>query len=672
MKLRATEQPLVSVVMVTYGALDLALESIATLGEHTEPAFELVIVDNASPDGTGERLAREIKGARIILNKENVGFGRAANQGAQAARGPLVCHLNSDAMVRPGWLPPLVETLEDPSVGAVVPLILNRDGTVQEAGSVIDSVGWTYALRTGGDARALDQRFRREIDYGSAACMLVRASDFASVGGFNPIYGAGYYEDADLCFQLRARGLRTIFEPRSQVIHVRFGSSSPERARELVQQNRLLFIDRWRERLVHRQGLSNVPGMPHRLVAARDAEAPSRVLVIDDRVPHVDRGSGDPRMAKMLLEMADLWPHARVTLLAADGANAETYADALISGGIEVAWAGEDFERWFEERRFHYSVVIVSRPQNFECFDPILERTQPQALRVFDVEALSSERLTVAASFARNDRQAEILSREAERARSLESQAIAAADAIFCVTEEERQSVNWLSPETPIFLLPSYVEVDEKPEPFDERRDLIFYGAFLGGAGSPNEDAVTYLVSDVLPLIREELPDTILHVVGADPTPAVLALHGPGVNVVGRVDDPTFWLRRARVHVNPLRFGAGIKLRMLDTIAAGLPFATTMIGAQGLGLGGDLRSEIVANRAEDLAHLACTLYRDRKAWEHAQRGLLEIARARFDRETFRQVLVEAMTTLGFAPPETTWGGEVSDSRPASPSAGVVG
>ena len=322
-KLRAAEQPLVSVVMVTYGALDLALESIAALVEQTEPTFELVVVDNASPDGTGERLARKIEGARIILNKQNVGFGRAANQGAQAARGPLVCHLNSDAMVRPGWLPPLVESLEDPSVGAVVPLILNRDGTVQEAGSVIDSAGWALALGAGGSARWLDQRFRREIDYGSAACMLVRARDFAAIGGFNPIYGAGYYEDADLCFQLRAHGLRTIFEPRSQVVHVRFGSSSPERARELVQQNRLLFFDHWRERLVERQGLSDLPSMPHRLVAARDAEAPSRVLVIDDRVPHVDRGSGDPRMAKILLEIADLWPHARITLLAAHEANAE-------------------------------------------------------------------------------------------------------------------------------------------------------------------------------------------------------------------------------------------------------------------------------------------------------------------------------------------------------------
>ena len=155
----------------------------------------------------------------------------------------------------------------------------------------------------------------------------------------------------------------------------------------------------------------------------------------------------------------------------------------------------------------------------------------------------------------------------------------------------------------------------------------------------------------------------MLHVVGADPTGAVLGLQGPRVNVVGRVDDPAVWLRRARVHINPLRFGAGIELRLLDTIGAGLPFATTTIGAQGLGLG-ELRSEVVANGAEDLARLTCSLYRDRKAWEHAQRGLLEIARSRFGRETFRQVLVEAMTTLGFAPPERTWEAGVSDSPPA--------
>jgi len=656
-QLPSVEQPLVSVVMVTYGAGDLARQAITALVEGTEPVYELIVVDNASPDGAGKQLAGEIEDARIVLNDENLGFGRAANQGAQMARGRLVCQLNSDALVEPGWLPPLVETLEDdPSVGAVVPLILNPDGTVQEAGSVLDWTGWALALGSGGGPYELDHRFRREIDFGSAACMLLRADDFAAIGGFDPSYGAGYYEDVDLCFRLKAGGLRTIFEPRSRVVHVRFGSSGEERARRLVQENRLLFFARWRERLAERQGLSDLPSAPHRLVAARDAEAAERVLVIDDRVPHVDRGSGDPRMANLLYELADLWPHARVTLFGTDCSNAETYAQPLLARGIEVACAEGDFGRWFDERRFHYSVVIVSRPQNFERVDGLLRRTQPQALRVFDVEALSSERLTLAAGFARDDAEGAMIRREAERTRSLEGRAIRAADAIFCVTDEERQSIERLAPETATFLLPTYVETDAHPPPFGERRDLVFFGAFLGGAGSPNEDALMYLVADVLPLIREELPDVVLHVVGADPTPDVRALHGNGVNVVGFVDDPADWLRRARVHVNPLRFGAGVKLKLLDTMAAGLPFATTTIGAQGLGLG-ELGPELMADRAEDLARLTCSLYRDRESWQRAQRGLLQIARTRFDRETFRQTLVEAMTTLGFSPPRTVGGTE---------------
>ena len=98
----------------------------------------------------------------------------------------------------------------DATAGAVVPMLLNPDGTIQEAGSVIDSVGWPLAFGRGESADAFAHRFRREVDYGSAACVLIRRHDFAEAGGFEPAYGIGYFEDVDLSFKLKERGLRTI------------------------------------------------------------------------------------------------------------------------------------------------------------------------------------------------------------------------------------------------------------------------------------------------------------------------------------------------------------------------------------------------------------------------------------------------------------------------------
>ncbi len=112
-----------------------------------------------------------------------------------------------------------------------------------------------------------------------------------------------------------------------------------------------------------------------------------------------------------------------------------------------------------------------------------------------------------------------------------------------------------------------------------------------------------------MPILWEREPELRLHVVGADPTPAVEALHGERVNVVGFVDDPAEWLARTRVHVSPMRFGAGIKLKLLDTIAAGLPFVTTAVGAEGLPLAG-LRPQLVAEEPLRIAELTHALYTD--------------------------------------------------------------
>ena len=172
------EGPLVSVVMVTHGNWPLVRRALEALVERTDPVYELIVVDSASPDEAPQRLREEVEGANVVISEENLGFGGGSNLGAERARGRYVLFLNPDALVEPGWLEPLLEVLEDePTTGAVVPMLLNPDGTIQEAGSVIDSVGWPLAFGRGESADTLAYRFRREIDYGSAACLLVRRDD---------------------------------------------------------------------------------------------------------------------------------------------------------------------------------------------------------------------------------------------------------------------------------------------------------------------------------------------------------------------------------------------------------------------------------------------------------------------------------------------------------------
>ena len=626
--------PLVSVVMVTYGGAETALRTVEALIENTEPLYELVVVDNASPDGTGERLEAGLSGATVVRNASNLGFARGSNQGAQQAQGAYLCFLNPDVFVQAGWLPPLLDVLErDGSTGAAVPLFLHPDGRVQEAGSAVDAEGAALALGDGDDPQSLEHRFPRAVDYGSAACLLVRADLFAEVGGFDPIYSPAYYEDVDLCFKLRERGFKTVFEPRSSVVHLRGGGS--RQARTLMTSNRRIFADRWRKELDARRPL-RANGNPRVRLAARDVEALERILVIDDRVPHHDRGSGDPRMAKLVGELVDLWPDARITFFGADPRNAERYAPSLLDLGVEVDCAEPRFDRWFDRRRYHYSVVLVSRADNIGRFEYQLRRTQPQARRIYDIEALSFRRLSQQRHIA------------AQQLREFEEEGIRGADVVLCVSEEEASFARELT-RVPVLVLPTYVDVLPEPPAFDEREGVIFFGGFFAGAGGPNEDGAAWLVEDLMPALWEKRPELQLEIVGANPTPRVRELQGQRVEVVGFVPDPQERLARARVHVHPLRFGAGIKLKLIDTMAAGLPFVTTPIGAEGLGLG-ELEDVLVAEDGEGLARLALGLYGDRDLWQRVQTDLLRIVRERFTRDRFRATLVDAFTHLGVAPP----------------------
>jgi O-antigen biosynthesis protein len=643
------DDPLVSAVMVLYGGWKLATRAISALADNTEAVFELVLVDNASPDDSLARVEEHVEGATIIRNETNLGFGSASNQGAERARGRYLCLLNSDALAEPDWLPPLIETIEEPGVGAVVPMYLNENGTLQEAGSVVDSIGHCHMVGRDGDPHAFAHRFRREIDFGSAACMLIRTELFHELGGFDELYTPGYFEDTDLCFKLRERGLRTIYQPRSRVVHVQHGSSTSESARQTMERHRGLFVDRWGERLAQRPRVVEAATKPSEMLAARDAEALDRFLVIDDRIPFTDRGSGDPRMAALLGELAALWPSARITLLAESGKDAEGYAEPLLRQGIEIACPPVDWQDWFEERRFHYGVVIVSRQQNSERFGGHLELTQPQALRVFDTEALIFQRLERLAELLPPGKERSNVRAEAARTRESEIRAIQEADIVFAVSDDEARFIAEVAPGKRTFVLPGIVEAVPDPPGFDKRQNLLFFGGFLAGSASPNLDALTYLVNDVMPRFWERHPDVGLDVVGADMDDAVRALEGPRVRIVGYVDDPAEWLARARLLVNPMRFGAGLKQKFLDSLAAGLPFVTTSVGAEGFPLG-EVRGSLVADDPEGLATLLDRLYTDRDEWERAQNHLLELARARFDRASFQRTLIEALSHVGVAPP----------------------
>jgi GT2 family glycosyltransferase len=221
--------PSVSFITPVFNRLDLTEAFVAALrstaGE-TGEAWEAILVDDASADGTAAFLDALEPPFRVIHLRENSGFARAVNTGAAAARGPILGLLNNDLVLRPGWLPPMLQLLRTAPMAAAVGNI-----QVDPATGLVDHAG-IFFDPDGMPAHAHKHRRRpprgpwRERNAATAACMLVRAGAFRELGGFCEDYRNGM-EDVDLCVRMRLAGHRIYVSHESVVGH--HVSSSPGR-----------------------------------------------------------------------------------------------------------------------------------------------------------------------------------------------------------------------------------------------------------------------------------------------------------------------------------------------------------------------------------------------------------------------------------------------------------
>jgi glycosyltransferase involved in cell wall biosynthesis len=173
-----------------------------------------------------------------------------------------------------------------------------------------------------------------------------------------------------------------------------------------------------------------------------------------------------------------------------------------------------------------------------------------------------------------------------------------------------------------------------------DRNGLLFTPGWLAGDASPNVDALTWFVTEVLPVLRRAHPELRLRVTGADPPAAVRSLAGGGVDLLGFVGDLRRLYETARLVVVPMRVGSGVKVKCLEALQHGVPVVSTPVGAEGLSLR-DPRAVVVADAAAVFAAAVLDLYGSPDAWTRQRAHVLRVAeawRARPER-TWRDVLV---------------------------------
>ncbi|MCW2964540.1 MAG: putative glycosyltransferase [Actinomycetia bacterium] len=613
-----------TIVIPSLGQAHLLYQTLESLlATFAEEPFELVIVDNAS-DGETLTFLDRLRNVHVQRNERNLGFGAACTIGARLARAPYVCFLNNDTMVTPGWLHALVATLErEPDCGAVGSRLIHTDGRLQEAGGTIwrDGSGWGYGR--GLDPTASEVSYRREVDYCSAASLLVRRELFLELGGFDERYAPAYYEDTDLCLGIWASGSKVVYEPRSTVFHLEFGSSGEARAVELQRRNQQRFATKWG----HLLGERPAPAVEN-LPRARDRRSGRRVLVADDRVPNSGRGSGFPR-ARALLDALVQLGFVVTFMPTTDPTPYEPETSELQQLGVEVLHGARDIHATLAERPELYDVAIVSRPHNAHLLD-VVRSFNPRAALVYDAEAVFAVRDLLQASVEG------VVVPDAEARERVDSELglMDGADVVLTVSEPERRLVRDRRPTLAVEVWGDCVRPRAAKPDFRARRDLLFVGA-LGTP--PNADAVAHFL-EVFPDIRRRV-DCGLYVVGANPQAGLFgqrASFSEGVIFTGFVDDLTPVYDRARVFVAPHRFAAGAPHKVIEAMAHGVPCVVSQLLADQLEVT-DGEEALVAADAEQLVERVARLYRDRRLWRRVQqRGLRFVER--YDPDDMREKL----------------------------------
>ena len=235
--------PQVSIIIPVFNNLPLTRRCLTLLAATaTALPYEIIVVDNASTDGTAEFLAAEAAQGtlRVVTNAQNEGFARGCNHGAQVARGAILLFLNNDTQVTPGWLEPLVHALQQPAVGVAGAKLLYANGTIQHAGiEFIKGVPDHPHRRSPGNTPIANEF--RELDMVTGACFMVHRELFLQLAGFDEIYRNGV-EDVDLCLRVRAAGFKVVYEPKSVVYHLEGQSAGRF---DHVSENLKIFFSRW-------------------------------------------------------------------------------------------------------------------------------------------------------------------------------------------------------------------------------------------------------------------------------------------------------------------------------------------------------------------------------------------------------------------------------------------
>lgn len=367
------------------------------------------------------------------------------------------------------------------------------------------------------------------------------------------------------------------------------------------------------------------------------------ILIISAWYPMPDRLGGDHRFFRLLEGL--LGAHRLTYLAFSPESQAEKYGSdetrryredlakagiGLLPPGVRAGLQGARYDAVFFQNYFH-ALPWLDEVRTFQPHARVVVDNGDVAYRRFFSKA---ELTGDAADYAK-----------AEQIKREELDAYRRADAIIGVSQDDLDVVKKEIPDVRAFIIPNIHPIPALTKGEKKRNTLIFVGSFLH---PPNVDGMVWFVNDVLPIIMATRPDVRLQIVGYGPTPEVLALASPHVEVVGYVPETAPYLESAYISVAPLRYGAGVKGKIGEAMAYRLPVVTTNVGIDGFGLtpGHDV---LVGDDAQTFAAHVLRVLEDPMLHENLAEAGFQFIQGRFSAEAVQTRVDEMMAALPSLP-----------------------
>ncbi len=600
------KKPQVSIVIPVYNQFDYTYNCLKSILHNSGTVtYEIIIANDCSTDLT-TRINEVIKNIKVVTNQTNLRFLKNCNNAAKYAKGKYILFLNNDTQVQPNWLAPLVELIErDSSIGMVGSKLVYADGRLQEAGGILwnDGSAWNYGNRK--DPEDPEYNYVKEADYISGAAIMIKTSLWKEIGGFDENFAPAYCEDSDLAFEVRKHGYKVMYQPLSVVVHFEGVSngtdtSSGQKAYQVI--NSKKFLEKWKDVLQ----TEHFPNAENVFVARDKNRNKSTLLMIDHYVPQYDKDAGSRTVfqyLKMFVKMG-----YNVKFIGDNFYKHEPYTTVLQQMGIEVLYGpyyANNWKTWIKENAKHIQYVFLNRPHiSVKYIDFIREHTNARIMYYgHDLHFLREMRRYE----LEGDKKA---LQDSADWKEKELKLMRQADVVYYPSQVEADAIRSIDSNIPVKAIVAYIFDDVVKEVYDykNRKDIMFVGGFTH---TPNVDAVLWFVKEVFPNVLKQNPNIKFYIMGSNPPEQILALASENVIVKGFVTDEELeWhYKNCRMSIVPLRYGAGIKGKVVEAMKYGIPVITTSVGAEGI-IGAE-HILCIEDEASNLSEKIISLYSDK-------------------------------------------------------------